>query len=225
MKKMLKHPHLLVVDDDERIRTLLKRYLFAQGFLVSSVTSVKEARRALEFFIFDCLIVDIMMPQVPGTKLLSLGIENLPPILFLTAMGKPKDRVYGLQLGAEDYLTKPFEPEELLLRIQKILRSRKSEDQISFGPYQYTFVNRCLKKGWEIIVLTEAEQEVLEIFLSKLNDTVSRQEMAQLLKCEDAHPRTLDVRINRLRQKIEEDPKDPQFLKAIRGEGYCLRGS
>lgn len=217
--------HLLIIDDDQRLRTLLFRYLKNEGFYVSTAQSVAQAREALELFCFDALIVDIMMPQEKGTVLLE-SLPELPPVLFLTAMGEPKDRIHGLKLGAEDYLVKPFDPQELVLRLQRILRrtSTRAPAMISFGQVIFDAAQEQLQKDHILISLTTSELKLLKLLVHHLDKPLQRDFLAQAVGV-PLHPRTIDVQVNRLRQKIEIDPKNPRYLQTIRGQGYRLRAS
>lgn len=219
-------PHLLVIDDDRRIRELIKRYLTEHGFRVTLAADAAEARNQLNGLEFDMLIVDVMMPGETGISLTrSLNENREVPILMLTALAETDNRIEGLEAGADDYLTKPFDPRELLLRINNILkRTVKPEapviEQVSFGPYQFSVKKRELKKNGDVIRLTDREQEIMVIFASKVGDTVARHEL--LGEQSEAGERKIDVQINRLRRKIEDDPGDPKWLQTVRGIGYRL---
>lgn len=218
--------HLLVVDDDRRIRDLLSRYLGEHGFRVSVAANAAEARGKISGLEFDLAIVDVMMPGETGIELTrSIRKEKDVPILMLTALGETDNRVEGLEAGADDYLPKPFEPKELLLRINNIVRrAAKPEqpviEQVKFGPYNFLVKKRQLTKSGENVRLTDREQEIMVAFALKPGDTVARHE---LLGNElDAGERKIDVQINRLRRKIELDPSDPKWLQTVRGIGYKL---
>lgn len=219
-------PHLLVVDDDRRIRELIRRYLLEHGFRVTLAADAKEARGHLAGLEFDLLIVDVMMPGESGISLTrSLNGERDIPILMLTALAETEDRVEGLEAGADDYLPKPFDPRELLLRINNILKRAAKPDapvieQVSFGPYQFSVKKRELRRAGEVIRLTEREQEIMVAFASRAGETVARHEL--LGNASDAGERKIDVQINRLRRKIEDDPGDPKWLQTVRGIGYRL---
>ena len=219
-------PHLLVIDDDRRIRELIKRYLAEHGFRVTLAADAKEARNQLEGLEFDLLIVDVMMPGETGISLTkSISTDRKVPVLMLTALAETDNRIEGLEAGADDYLTKPFDPRELLLRINNILkRTAKPEipkvEQISFGPFQFSVKKRELKRDGEIIRLTEREQDIMVIFADNAGETVARHEL--LGEESDAGERKIDVQINRLRRKIEDDPGDPKWLQTVRGIGYKL---
>ena len=219
-------PHLLVVDDDRRIRELIKRYLTEHGFRVTLAADAAEARNHLGGLEFDLLIVDVMMPGETGISLTkSINEKNQVPILMLTALAETDNRIEGLEAGADDYLTKPFDPRELLLRINNILKRVAKPDapiveQVSFGPFQFSVKRRELKQAGEVIRLTEREQEIMVIFAGKIGETVARYEL--LGEESDAGERKIDVQINRLRRKIEDDPGDPKWLQTVRGIGYRL---
>jgi two-component system phosphate regulon response regulator OmpR len=219
-------PHLLVVDDDRRIRELIKRYLNEHGYRVTLAADAAEARNHLGGLEFDLLIVDVMMPGESGISLTrSVNKNREIPILMLTALAETENRVEGLEAGADDYLPKPFDPRELLLRINNILkRSAKPEsptiEQISFGPFQFSVKKRELKKDGSPVRLTEREQEIMVIFSTRVGETVARHEL--LGANEDAGERKIDVQINRLRRKIEDNPGDPKWLQTVRGIGYRL---
>ena len=220
-------PHLLVIDDDRRIRELLSRYLGDHGFRVSVAADAAAARRKLNSLEFDLLIVDIMMPGETGlsfTESLRAESDNVP-VLMLTALADTDDRISGLEVGADDYLPKPFEPRELLLRISSILkRTDKPEaysvEQVSFGPFQYFVTKRELRKDGEAVRLTDREHEILSAFASQPDGTVARHDL--LGGASAAGERKIDVQINRLRRKIENDPSDPKWLQTVRGIGYRL---
>jgi two-component system phosphate regulon response regulator OmpR len=219
-------PHLLVVDDDTRIRNLLKQFLSENGYRVTVAGKAAEARRKLEGLDFDLLILDVMMPGETGVQLTeALRADKGVPILMLTALSETDSRVAGLQAGADDYLPKPFDPRELLLRIANILRRGGPQpvprvEQIVFGPYTFQIARRELKKGGDVIKLTDREQEILVIFAERAGDTIPRHELVG--GDADVGERTIDVQINRLRRKIERDPSNPVWLQTVRGVGYRL---
>lgn len=218
--------HILVVDDDTRIRSLLSQFLQKNGFRVSVAATADEARRKLAGLDFDLLIVDVMMPGETGISLTrSLRETKDVPILMLTALAETDARINGLEAGADDYLPKPFDPRELLLRINAILRrgnqaSQPAIEQIVFGPYTFFIPRRELKKSGEIIHLTDREQEIMAIFAARVGETIPRQELAGGEG--DVGERTIDVQINRLRRKVEDDPANPVWLQTVRGIGYKL---
>ena len=219
-------PHILVVDDDTRIRDLLKQYLAEQGYRVSIAANAKEARRRLEGLDFDLIVLDVMMPGESGVELTeSLREQKEVPILMLTALSEIENRVSGLAAGADDYLPKPFDPRELLLRINNILRrgappSTPKVEQVVFGPYAFQLSRRELKRGGEVLKLTEREQEILAIFCGRAGETIPRHELVG--DEAEVGERTIDVQINRLRRKIERDPSNPLWLQTVRGVGYRL---
>jgi two-component system phosphate regulon response regulator OmpR len=218
--------HLLVVDDDRRIRDLLSRYLGENGFRVSMAANASEARNKMDGLEFDPAIVDVMMPGETGIELTkAIRKKKDVPILMLTALADTDQRVEGLEAGADDYLPKPFEPRELLLRINNIVRRTAKPEQpviekVKFGPYQFLVRKRRLTKSGDTIRLTDREQEIMVAFASKPGDTVARHEL--LGNDMDAGERKIDVQINRLRRKIELDPSDPKWLQTVRGIGYKL---
>jgi len=219
-------PHLLVVDDDTRIRNLLKQYLTENGFRVTVAGTAAEARRRLEGLDFDLLVIDVMMPGENGVDLTkSLRANKKVPILMLTALSEVESRISGLEAGADDYMPKPFDPRELILRINSILRrggpqSIPKVEQIVFGPYTFQIARRELKKGGEPLKLTDREQEILAIFAERAGETIPRHELVGASS--EVGERTIDVQINRLRRKIERDPANPIWLQTVRGIGYRL---
>ncbi|MCP8893975.1 response regulator transcription factor [Shinella daejeonensis] len=218
--------HLLVVDDDTRIRDLLGRYLADQGFRVTVAGDADEARRKLRGLNFDLIVMDVMMPGESGLSLTkSLKEIRSVPILMLTALAETNARIEGLEAGADDYLSKPFEPRELVLRINNILKrsappSVPKIEQLMFGPYTFSLVRKELKRGGDTIRLTDREQEIMLLFAERAGETIPRHE---LIGGEaDVGERTIDVQINRLRRKIEDDPSNPVWLQTVRGIGYRL---
>ncbi|WP_198598264.1 response regulator [Mangrovicella endophytica] len=219
-------PHLLVVDDDRRIRSLLSRFLSDRGFRVSTAADAAEARKILRGLEFDLLVVDVMMPGESGIELVrSFRAEREAPVLMLTARAETEDRIAGLEAGADDYLAKPFDPRELLLRIVAILKrggqpTTPKVEHVRFGPFTFSFSRRELRRGADIIRLTEREQEIMAQFAAKAGQTIPR---LDLLNGEgEVGERTVDVQINRLRRKIEGDPANPLWLQTVRGIGYRL---
>lgn len=219
-------PHLLVVDDDTRIRDLLHRFLTEKGFRVSVAADAAEARRKLTGLSFDLLVLDVMMPGESGLSLTqSLSDEKKVPIILLTARSEADSRIAGLEAGADDYLAKPFDPRELVLRINNILKRNTNPDapkieQIMFGPYTFSLLRKELRKGAEVIRLTDREQEIMLLFAGRAGDTIPRHELVGTDA--DVGERTIDVQINRLRRKIEDDPANPVWLQTVRGIGYRL---
>ncbi|MBB4141685.1 response regulator [Rhizobium rhizoryzae] len=218
--------HLLVVDDDRRIRDLLHRYLMEQGFRVTVAGDAAEARRRLEGIEFDLMILDVMMPGETGISLTqSMREKRAIPIILLTARAEAESRIAGLEAGADDYLPKPFDPRELVLRINNILRRNSNPevpkiDQIMFGPFTFSIARKELRRAAETIRLTDREQEIMLLFALRAGDTIPRHELIG----DDAEvgERTIDVQINRLRRKIEDDPANPVYLQTVRGIGYRL---
>ena len=219
-------PHLLVVDDDTRIRDLLKQYLSSNGFRVTVAANSADARSKLEGLDFDLLIVDIMMPGESGIELTkALRADKQVPILMLTALSEIESRVNGLEAGADDYLSKPFDPRELILRVNNILRrggpmAAPKVEQIVFGPYTFQIMRRELKCSGKAVKLTDREQDILALFAERAGETIPRQDL--ISRDSTVGERTIDVQINRLRRKIEEDPANPVWLQTVRGVGYRL---
>jgi len=217
--------HILIVDDDDRLRALLKKFLSEKEFMVTTAAGSDEARRKLAWFVFDLIILDVMMPGESGLELLESlkGMET--PVLMLSAMGEPDDRIKGLEIGAEDYIAKPFEPKELVLRIKTILRrsaQQKTKAQtVSFGDYRFDLATNRLKRGQENIYLTSNEIAMLRLLTENAGKPVSREELAKLMPGV-ANERTVDVQITRLRKKIEESEGKPVYLQTVRGAGYVL---
>jgi two-component system phosphate regulon response regulator OmpR len=216
--------HILVIDDDTRIRDLLAKFLKDNGFFVSTAKDAYDARNTLKEYIFDLIIVDVMMPGESGVEFTAkLRKTEKTPVLMLTARGEVEDRISGLESGADDYLPKPFEPRELLLRIQRILQRTKIESKnisTTFGKITFNLEKNSLEKNGENIYITSNEAKLLAILCNNLQKNVSREELAKL--CGGINERSIDVQITRLRNKIEEDPKKPIYLKTIRGQGYVL---
>jgi len=225
-------PHLLIVDDDERIRGLLRKFLIRHGFLVSVARDAAHARRILSGLDFDLIVMDVMMPGEDGVTLTrALRQSSATPILLLTARGETEERIAGLEAGADDYLAKPFEPKELLLRINAILR-RMPEPQpetnvpkvLQMGPVRYDIERAELMRGNEPVRLTATEVQLMRIFSEHLRTPLSRAKLVEDLGRDkgQAQERAVDVQITRLRRKIETDPKQPRYLQTVRGEGYML---
>lgn len=218
--------HLLIVDDDKRIRELLSRYLTSEGFRVTVAGDADEARRRLKGLDFDLIIMDVMMPGETGLQLTqSLRAIRSVPIIMLTALGESTARIEGLEAGADDYLAKPFEPRELVLRINNILKRNVQPqapkiEQVMFGPYTFSIVRKELKRGSDPIRLTDREQEIMLLFSLRAGETIPRHEL--IGEETDVGERTIDVQINRLRRKIEDDPANPVWLQTVRGIGYRL---
>lgn len=220
-------PHIFVIDDDSRIRELLSRYLAEQGYRVTTAGDAAEARRKLHGLKFDLLIVDVMMPGESGTEFTRAIRDDLDvPVMMLTALGETEARIKGLEAGADDYLPKPFDPRELVLRINAIIKRVAPDDtpsveQVLFGPYAFSLVTRELKRDGVPVKLTEREREILVLFAGSAGQVVPRMELTG--DDAGANERTVDVQINRLRRKIETDPGNPTWLQTVRGVGYKLR--
>ena len=217
-------PHLLVVDDDARLRGLLARYLSEAGYRVTAAGSAAEARARMNGLTFDLMILDVMMPGESGLELATSLKQGRPvPILMLTALGEAQDRIRGLESGVEDYMSKPFEPRELLLRVANILRrsaaAAPNRDAVRFGPFSFHLARGELTRGDETIHLTERERELLRLLAEQNGGPVSREGLAGNAAAND---RAVDVQINRLRRKIETDPAHPLLLQTVRGAGYRL---
>jgi two-component system phosphate regulon response regulator OmpR len=219
-------PHLLVVDDDRRIRDLLSRFLNAEGYRVTTAENAAVARANLEGLSFDLLILDVMMPGESGFELAkSLRATSSVPILMLTARGEKESRIAGLEIGADDYVAKPFEPRELSLRIANILKRIASVtppevESINFGPFVYHIGRGELRRGEEVVRLTDRERDMLRLLAARPGETVSRITLAG--EGTAAGERAVDVQINRLRRKIEDDPANPLIVQTVRGIGYRL---
>jgi two-component system phosphate regulon response regulator OmpR len=220
-------PHLLVVDDDARLRELLRRYLSEQGFRVTVAAAAAEARAKLEAFAFDLIVLDIMLPGENGYDLTAwLRQKSRVPILLLSALGEAPDRIAGLERGADDYLAKPFEPRELVLRIRTILRRVPQEipapsRHVRFGPHSFDLDRRTLRRGEQEIRLTTAEADLLSTLAAAPGVPVSREELGRQ-SAPGINNRTVDVQMTRLRRKIEADPRFPRYLQTVRGRGYML---
>jgi two-component system phosphate regulon response regulator OmpR len=222
-------PHLLLVDDDRRIRDLLSRFLAGEGYRVTTAKSAGDARAKLVGLHFDLLILDVMMPGETGFDLArSIRIDSAVPIIMLTARHEAESRIEGLQIGADDYVAKPFEPRELVLRIANILKraapvATPAVESVAFGPYIYHLERGELRDGENVIHLTDRERDMLRILAAAPGETVPRGALTG--GDGNANERAVDVQINRLRRKIERDPANPLFLQAVRGIGYRLVAS
>ncbi|MBL8629998.1 MAG: response regulator transcription factor [Rhodospirillaceae bacterium] len=220
--------HILVVDDDPRLCTLLARYLKDNGYMVTAAQSAAEARRHLASLRFDLLVVDRMMPGEDGLSLIKhIRSTNAVPILMLTAMGEAEQRIQGLEHGADDYMAKPFEPRELLLRVNSILRRAPAPEEperleLKFGPCRYDLARHQLTMDGQPVHLTSSEAELLRILADHVNEPVDRMVLAAAAE-DGSNPRTIDVQITRLRRKLEVDPRQPRYLQTVRGTGYLLR--
>jgi two-component system phosphate regulon response regulator OmpR len=218
--------HILVVDDDERLRALLQRYLTQQGYMVSVAGSATEARTRLASVRPDLCVLDVMLPDQDGIQLTrELRRRDQLPILLLTARGEPEDRIAGLEVGADDYLVKPFEPRELLLRIATILRRVqpvRDDGIVRFGPFSFARTTTELRRDGDIVHLTSGELSLLAILAERPGQAVSRAELGERGRISGSD-RAVDVQMARLRRKIEDDPRQPRYLLTMRSEGYVLR--
>ena len=218
-------PHILVVDDDTRLRELLRKFLTEKGFRVTTSADAAEARQMLTSLEFDLVVLDVMMPGESGFELTSgLREFSVVPILLLTAMGEPEDRIDGLERGADDYLTKPFEPRELLARIRSILRRaapRTDKSEIVLGDHLYDPVRQQLLGPDGLVRLTGAEARLLQVLAANPGHPISREALQRQSQL-GGTIRAVDVQVTRLRRKIEPNPKIPRYLQTIRGQGYVL---
>ena len=218
--------NILLVDDDDKLRNLIGIYLKEKNLSISSCGDLNEAESLIKYFVFDLIILDRLLPDGDGVNLIK-KIKSISetPILLLTALGETQDRISGLKTGAEDYLSKPFEPEELLLRINTILKRYDNTNVISkiiyFGEYKFDLKTLKLQRNNENIYLTEGEKNLIYILARKANNIVKR-EYLLLNDLEETDLRKVDVQVTRLRQKIEKNPKKPSFIQTIRGRGYRL---
>ena len=223
---MIMSKTILLVDDDQRLRDLLKNYLNEKNFQIYTSQDFLETKDILDFFIFDLIILDRMMPSGDGIDLVAKIKEiSKTPVIMLTAMGEDNNKIDGLKVGADDYISKPFEPEELYLRIKNLLNLydgvNQSELRIGFGNFIFDIKTNSLKLNNKEIYLTEGENKLLVKLINNRNDTLSREELADK-EFDESELRKIDVGITRLRQKIEKTPKQPQFIKTIRSKGYML---
>ena len=216
--------HILVVDDDNRIRELVKEYLEENNFLITTAKNSLDAKKKLEILKFDLIVLDIMMPGQSGLSLTKeIKKDNSTPIILLTAKGETVDRIEGLEVGADDYLGKPFEPKELLLRIKNILNKTKKiplPNEIYIGNALVNLKKLSIKLNEKVIKINPQERKVLEKMLESPGEAFSREDIGKIINI--SKERTIDVMITRLRQKIESTPKNPKYLQTIRGSGYAL---
>ncbi|WP_425068335.1 response regulator [Reyranella sp.] len=224
-------PHILVVDDDTRLRELLKSFLSRNDFRVSTAASAAEARQRLSSLDFDLIVLDVMMPGETGLEFATeLRRTDDVPILMLTAMVETKDRIAGLEKGVDDYLGKPFEPRELLLRIQSVLRRGRpaaavaapdAPRQVTFGPMQFDLELGELTDKGKRVALTDAEIALMRAFTGRIGEVLSRETLCKIIGA-SVNERAIDVQVTRLRRKIEPDPSFPRYLRTVRGQGYRL---
>ncbi len=223
-------PHILIVDNDMRIRSLLKKYLSENGFRTSVAADAREAQEQIGLLTFDLMVLDVMMPGITGLELTELlrRKKNPIPILLLTARTEVEDRIEGLTMGADDYLSKPFDPKELLLRVHSILRRSQLDSQpvsappeeVKFGPFIFNYQRGELRNGEDRVTLTTREIDVIRRLTAERGRIVTREDLSE---DHNVSERAIDVQINRLRRKIEPDPRDPIYLQTVRGSGYLLQ--
>ena len=218
--------NILIVDDDKRLRELLEEYLTEKNYKIYLCDDFSSGKEIIEYFIFDLIIIDRMMPSGDGLNLVNtIKKKSNTPVILLTAMGEAENKIKGLKIGADDYVSKPFEPEELYLRIENLLKlfDQKKEKitSVFFGNYTFNLNTTQLQKAGETIYLTEGENKLLLKLINKKNNIVLREELAEQ-DYDETELRKVDVQITRLRQKIESNPKQPHFIKTIRGKGYKL---
>ena len=215
-------PHILIVDDDDTIRQLLGEYLKAQGFDISFAENIQKCEQLLHYFKIDLIILDLMMPGESGIQFLNRSERNIPTIM-LSALGDVDDRISGLESGADDYIAKPFEPKELLLRIKHLLKRSSNLKEVRFGKCKFNIGNRILAdEKDEQIHLTSLERDLLHYLTSHIGEVLSRDELMQ--KLNQQNERYIDLCIARLRNKMEEEPKRPKYLQTVRNKGYVLYG-
>lgn len=221
-------PHILVVDDDTRLREALRRYLGQNGFLVSTAADAADARAKLAALAFDLLVLDVMMPGESGLDLCrDLTATGTIPVLLLTARGGADERIAGLEAGADDYLPKPFEPRELVLRLNAILRRLPKPAtaplEVRLGRWLFNAQREELRCGEESVRLTTGEAALLKTLAAEPGTVLSREALVERAGVDAANARTIDVQVTRLRRKLEDDPREPRYLVTVRGEGYVLR--
>jgi two-component system, OmpR family, phosphate regulon response regulator OmpR len=221
--------HLLVVDDDTRTRDLLRRFLTERGYRVAVAADAKEAQAQLDAVAFDLIVLDVMMPGEDGMSFVKRlrGAQRQTPVVLLTARGETADRIAGLASGADDYLPKPFEPEELLLRVRNVLRrapppAPSAPKRVTFGPFKFDLARDELTRDGAPVRLTTAETSLLEVLAATPNVPVGREELLRRSRLSGG-ARAVDVTVTRLRPKIEDDPRNPRHLQTVRGAGYVLR--
>ncbi|UNC15731.1 response regulator transcription factor [Acidiphilium multivorum] len=222
--------HILLVDDDARLRALMQRYLVENGFRVTVAESAAAARETLRVVDPDMMVLDVMMPEETGLELIeSLRADRAPdlPILLLTARGAPEDRIAGFEAGADDYLGKPFDPRELLLRIRAMLRRAAPPAQpsgpVRLGAASFDPARGELATARGPVRLTGGEASLLAVLAARANEVLSREALAEILGMDEAGERAIDVQVTRLRRKIETDPREPRYLQTVRGRGYVLK--
>tara|TARA_Y100000741_G_scaffold102829_1_gene76607 strand:- start:1018 stop:1695 length:678 start_codon:yes stop_codon:yes gene_type:complete len=216
--------HILVVDDDDRIRELVKQYLTENNYLVTTASSAEDAQKKVETIKFDLIVLDIMMPGKSGLEFTTENKNKLyTPIILLTAKGEAEERVHGLEVGADDYLSKPFEPKELVLRIKNILNKTKTKNikrLVEFGNVKVDLSKNLISSDKKEYKINKTEKTILEFMINSPGKSFTREEIGKIINLDKE--RSIDVIITRLRKKIEKDPKNPKFLQTLRGEGYVL---
>ena len=216
--------HILIVDDDDRIRELVKQYLGDHDYLITTANNAEDAKKKVDIVKFDIIVLDIMMPGQSGLEFTNENKKKInTPIILLTAKGEPSERIEGLETGADDYLAKPFEPKELILRIQNILEKTKNKNQkrvVSFSNINIDLNKLLIINKKQEYKINNTEKKILEKMINSPGETFSREEIGKLINIDKE--RSIDVIITRLRKKIEVDPKNPKFLQTIRGAGYVL---
>ena len=216
--------HILIVDDDDRIRELVKQYLNDNDYLVTTANSAEDAKKKVDIVKFDIIVLDIMMPGQSGLDFTNENKKKInTPIILLTAKGEPSERIEGLEIGADDYLAKPFEPKELILRIKNILEKTKSKNQrrvVSFSKINIDLNKLLIINKKQEYKINNTEKTILEFMINSPGKSFSRDEIGKIINLDKE--RSIDVIITRLRKKIEKDPKNPKFLQTLRGEGYVL---
>ncbi|MCE2991939.1 MAG: response regulator transcription factor [Candidatus Jidaibacter sp.] len=216
----MKH-HILIVEDDDKIRRLLQQYLKSQGYLVSSVGTIKDCAKIYKYFKFDLIILDIMLPDGTGVKFINQNRDKIDvPVIIVSALGHVDDRVYALESGARDYITKPFELRELLLRIKNLISENSKSHEVIFGDFAFDLNSKILVRNGTSVHLTHSEKELMSLFCKNLKTVITRVEFANHFA--DLNDRTIDTMIARLRNKIEADPKSPRHLITERNKGYSL---
>jgi two-component system phosphate regulon response regulator OmpR len=222
-------PHVLIVDDDDKLRALLDQFLTTQGFITTVAESAKQARAVLELIVPDVIVLDVMMPEEKGTTLAKeLRAQQGPPVLLLTALGESENRIEGLEAGADDYVTKPFEPKELVLRLKNMVsRTQKPaalrETILHFGAFSFSPKGGKLMRGAEVIYLTSSELGCLRALAEAAGKPLSREQLAAAsMETHGGNTRSVDVQINRLRKKIEANPSKPIYIQTVRHAGYAL---
>lgn len=219
--------HILIVDDDTKIRNLLAKFLENSGFFITTAQDTEEARLQISNFVFDIIVLDVMMPNETGVEFAQKlrKSKDETPIIMLTALGEVEDKIEGLESGADDYLPKPFSPKELLLRINSIIKRTQKQKQLQnickFGEFKFDLEKLKLKKEDDSIYLTDTEAKILATFCKNINAVMSREDISEL--SDEIDERSVDVQITRLRKKIENSPRNPEFLQTIRGKGYILK--